>query len=210
MSRIDSPPDERADHHRPQRLCSQHLRAARKQLRDERLGGLPDLRDLHQRPPRGHRLGRDWSAVTGPGRIGHVATVAAQSNSRRAARERPRPAQEDGPPMHLRGIAGPGAARDEFGRPDRSSPKILIYTRTATSRSAAECGSRFRGTRAGARGSPESSTSRSRRSASGRDCAGGCVVATASARRDGSSTTSTTRRRGGESISRRSFDRHRH
>jgi hypothetical protein len=47
MSRIDSPPDEGADHHRPQRLGAQHLRAARKQLRHERLGGLPDLRDLH-------------------------------------------------------------------------------------------------------------------------------------------------------------------
>jgi hypothetical protein len=34
------------DHHRPQRLCAQHLGAAREQLRDERLGGLPDLRDL--------------------------------------------------------------------------------------------------------------------------------------------------------------------
>src|ERR671915_1473818 len=40
------PPDERADHHRPQRLRAQHLRAARKQLRDERLGRRPDLRDL--------------------------------------------------------------------------------------------------------------------------------------------------------------------
>src|SRR4029453_19056258 len=40
------PPDERADHHRPQRLSAQHLRAARKQLADERLGRLPDLRDL--------------------------------------------------------------------------------------------------------------------------------------------------------------------
>jgi hypothetical protein len=45
------PPDERADHHRPQRLGAQHLRAARKQLRDERLGGLPDLRDLHLKLP---------------------------------------------------------------------------------------------------------------------------------------------------------------
>src|SRR5215216_3574367 len=45
MSRIDSP-DERADHHRPQRLGAQHPRAARKQPGDERLGGLPDLRDL--------------------------------------------------------------------------------------------------------------------------------------------------------------------
>jgi hypothetical protein len=40
------PPDERADHHRPKRLRAQHLRAARKQLRDERLGRLPDLRQL--------------------------------------------------------------------------------------------------------------------------------------------------------------------
>src|SRR5215216_7077526 len=45
MSRIDSP-DERADHHRPQRLGAQHPRAARKQPGDEWLGGLPDLRDL--------------------------------------------------------------------------------------------------------------------------------------------------------------------
>jgi hypothetical protein len=40
------PAHERADHHRPQRLAAQDLRAAREQLRDERLGGLADLRDL--------------------------------------------------------------------------------------------------------------------------------------------------------------------
>jgi len=38
--------DERADHHRPQRLGAQDLRAARKQLGDEWLGRLADLRDL--------------------------------------------------------------------------------------------------------------------------------------------------------------------
>jgi hypothetical protein len=40
------PAHERADHHRPQRLAAQDLRAAREQPRDERLGGLPELRDL--------------------------------------------------------------------------------------------------------------------------------------------------------------------
>jgi hypothetical protein len=45
------PPDERADHHRPQRLCAQHLGAARKQLRDKRLGGLADLGDLDLKLP---------------------------------------------------------------------------------------------------------------------------------------------------------------
>jgi hypothetical protein len=40
------PADERADHHRSQRLRPQHLRGMRKKPRDERLGGLSDLRDL--------------------------------------------------------------------------------------------------------------------------------------------------------------------
>jgi hypothetical protein len=39
-------PDERADHHRPQRLGAQQLRAAREQPGDERLGRLPNLRYL--------------------------------------------------------------------------------------------------------------------------------------------------------------------
>jgi hypothetical protein len=38
---------ERADHQRPQRLGAQKLGPPREQLGDERLGGLPDLRDLH-------------------------------------------------------------------------------------------------------------------------------------------------------------------
>jgi hypothetical protein len=37
---------ERADHHRPQRLGAQQLAAAREQLRDERFGGLADLRNI--------------------------------------------------------------------------------------------------------------------------------------------------------------------
>ena len=43
------PAHERADHHRPQRLGSQQLRAAREQLGDERLGRFADLRDLHRK-----------------------------------------------------------------------------------------------------------------------------------------------------------------
>jgi hypothetical protein len=41
------PADERADHHRPQRLGAQRLRPSRKQRRDERLGGLADLGNVH-------------------------------------------------------------------------------------------------------------------------------------------------------------------
>jgi hypothetical protein len=44
---------ERADHHRPKRLGAQQLGAAREQPRDERLGGLPDPRDLHLKLPFG-------------------------------------------------------------------------------------------------------------------------------------------------------------
>jgi hypothetical protein len=42
---------ERADHHRAKRLSAQDLRAAREQLRDERLGGLPNLRDVNPQVP---------------------------------------------------------------------------------------------------------------------------------------------------------------
>jgi hypothetical protein len=44
---------ERADHHRPKRLRAQQLGAPGEQLRDERLGRLTDLRDLHLKHPLG-------------------------------------------------------------------------------------------------------------------------------------------------------------
>src|SRR5688500_18038765 len=72
MSRIDRPLDERADHRRSQRLSAQDLRATRKQLRDERLGGLADLRDLdleRLHPARPKPVAKPASVVAQPALI---------------------------------------------------------------------------------------------------------------------------------------------
>jgi hypothetical protein len=84
------PAHERADHHRPQRLGAQQLRAARKQLRDERLGRLADLRELHPKLSLGRLHPARAEPVAQPGgasgRRSYLARPNQASNSSSTAR----------------------------------------------------------------------------------------------------------------------------
>jgi hypothetical protein len=83
---------ERADHHRPQRLGAQQLRAAREQLRDELLGGLADLWDLQRQlalrglhPPRAKAVAQSWRRIQPPLIPGAAEARCCSTYCRRAA-----------------------------------------------------------------------------------------------------------------------------
>jgi hypothetical protein len=81
---------ERADHHRLERLGAQQLCPAQEQPRDERLGGLADLRDLHRQLALRGLLSPWTKAVAqsgdASGRRSYLARPSQASNSSSTAR----------------------------------------------------------------------------------------------------------------------------